>query len=201
MAELYQNDDDPKEVERSARAVYFYIGQFLTRYQTIEDSLLGLFKIALSGSEDRATRIFNQVNGLESKLELVSAALLEKDDDFRSVWSELRTRIKLCFDNRNQIAHSTAFTAGRGLMIVFDEEKKETAIAGYKQKYTQLKLEKKTKSGAVVWDEKMLMAVRDDAYRLHSHVVAFNQALKGQKVSQHLVSDWGNEVVSLWQGK
>ena len=55
------------------------IGHCVTRYQSIEDSLPGVFAAALGGDPARAHAVFAVVRGLEAKLNLISAALTGQD--------------------------------------------------------------------------------------------------------------------------
>ena len=198
---LYQNAEDPDEQARNIRAVYFYVGQFLTRYQSIEDVLLGVFSRALKGPPERAKLIFSEAKGLESKLKMISAAMIDCDPDTSSAWEDLRCRIKASFDHRNQVAHSTGLIVGRGIVLQADEESGDVKFAGYREPKSEFKLQKNTKSGEVHWDETMLMQARDTADILFSNIVGLMQRLDGEPVTKHLLRNWNHEAVKGWLTK
>ena len=198
---LYHNEEEPEEQARNVRAVYFYVGQFLTQYQSIEDALLGVFSRALTGNHERAELIFAEAKGLESKLKLISAAMIGWEPNVSNAWDNLRGRIKVCFDQRNQVAHSTGVVVGRTIVLKVDEEKGAVEIAGYGEEHSQFKLQKCTKSGEVLWDEQMLREARDTADVLLSHIMGLIRRLDGEAVTQHLLQDWELEAVREWPTK
>lgn len=94
------------------------MGQCLTAYQQIEDSLQVVFGRALTVGPSVANELWEVVShrGLEMKLDMVTAALSQHAEDLRSGWKELKNDIKTAQEDRNDIAHATSANAD-GLMF------------------------------------------------------------------------------------
>nr|WP_294815924.1 hypothetical protein [uncultured Sphingomonas sp.] len=111
------------------------IGHCVTRYQSIEDSLPGVFAAALGGDPARAHAVFAVVRGLEAKLNLISAALTGQDGMPADYWPSLLHRIAAAAEARNQIAHSAPVSFG-AISIKLDDDKRTALEVKQTQKKT-----------------------------------------------------------------
>lgn len=96
------------------------LGMCVTQYQAVEDFLPAVFSAALGGSRERAKALFDVVRGLDAKLGLVSAALLEHED-LSLEWSALRPRISSGAEFRNQIAHAKIGIRGATIQLTLND--------------------------------------------------------------------------------
>lgn len=196
---LFHNvEEDFALYEERYRKVFFFIGQCLTRYQSIEDTLYDAFHATATCSNMMAAAIFEVANSVESKLKLISAATTDRDNGISDLWSDLRPRIKAAADLRNQIAHATPIQVGRGIVVEFDETSGKSKILGYQSEHSDLHLEKRSRGGKKKWALEDLQAARDKLQHVWLNLITFNRIAAGQAIPKHFKEAWDHPTVQNW---
>lgn len=197
--ELFQNaEEDFSIFEERYRKVFYFIGQCLTRYQTIEDTLYDAFLVTATCSNMMAASIFEVANSVESKLKLITAATIDRDNCISDLWSDLRPRIKAAADLRNQIAHATPVQVGRGVVVEFDHDSGESRILGYRSKNSDLQLEKRSRGRMSNWTLEDLQNARDKMQGVWVNLITFNRIAAGQAIPAHFKKAWDHPTVQSW---
>jgi hypothetical protein len=193
---------DSSETERrdaefddlQARRMRFYaqIGQCVTTYQSVEDYLPELFAAALGGGDKKALAIFAVVRSLEAKLDIITAALVDRDEQYRKRWAELIRRIGAAASARNQIAHATpvnnAGTFGP-IQISFDSEKPTERRIAPRIAAPRMELHKRTRGGETVWTTDLMSLEYRQTKKLLRHLIALAMELRGETPPEHLLEE------------
>jgi hypothetical protein len=107
---MKNEDDHSVKIETfETHRVRFYAlaGYYVTHYQALEDSLAVVFASALRCDQQKALAIFACIRGLEAKLNVIAAALLNEEKILQELWQELTKLIKASSDKRHDIAHGS----------------------------------------------------------------------------------------------
>ena len=193
--ELFTNpDDDADTMQQKTLRFYALVGICVSDYQAIEDRLESLFKAALQIDECAAHDIFIVAKSLEDKFKLITAALKTRNENLRGLWDDLQKRIKASADKRNQIAHASSVFVGRGAVIDARDEGAAKVI-GYTKPHSEMKLEKKTKSGVVRWDASMLAIERASLEELSRHLTVIFRILVDGSLDPRFVDWWKHPLI------
>ncbi|WP_237479242.1 hypothetical protein [Lichenibacterium dinghuense] len=184
------SSNSPKSPEMVAllqqRMMFFsQAGQCIIEYQGVEDHLENVFAAALSGPKNRADAIFAIARGLEAKLSLIDASLLNADAAYRTRWQELKRRVTQAAASRNQIAHSRPVSTSDPIFVEVsnDPEKPGKAWGGGNPR---VEIWKKMKNGDAKWTSQDLREEFLRNKRLYTHVLVFEMDLRGAPVPDHL---------------
>lgn len=193
--QLYTNTDDDADAMRQKQLrFYALVGICVSDYQAIEDRLESLFKSALEIDEHAAHDIFLVAKGLEDKCKLIAGALKTRNENLRALWDDLQKRIKAAADKRSQIAHASSVFGGRGIVIGTADDG-EPKIIGYTKPHSEMKLEKKTKSGVVHWDAKMLATERSSLEELSRHLTVLFRILVDGSLDPRFFDWWRHPLI------
>lgn len=195
-------EDSTKEIENireAYRKLMFYVGKCTSDYQKIEDHLPLLFSEASLQSEDVALQIFGLGKGLETKLSMVTAVMLDRDEQLSDLWFILKQEIKWAFDQRNIVAHSVLATWGGVQRIDFDDDGKaifgprdpEAGLVMIKGQFDRDKMRK-------VGD---LKDISDRIEPIFDRLMILYLMLQGKKLPGHLKSKWDHVTVKNWPEK
>jgi hypothetical protein len=175
--------DDIDEFAKHRSRFFEPVGYCVSHYQTIEDYLADMFAIALGGNPSRAAALFNVARGLEAKIQMISAALLNADKERQDQWQLLRRRVWAAAEARNQIAHARP-TQFAKIRVYLDKKLNATRVK--KNESSRMELRKYTKAGHVVWSNEMLHAEAKRNDRLFRHLIVLAKQLKGETPPAHL---------------
>jgi hypothetical protein len=178
--EQTQADRDEHELH-----FFYWIGRCVTRYQAIEDYLVDIFRKSSNLSDLSADRIFKTAQGVERKLELISAVVSEREAD----WERLRTRIAGAAHLRNQIAHSGPTYGGQQITIIrnTDPDTPAKVVISGKPHFTLRKL---TKSGEQILTIEQLKESCQEFDKLFKNLIAFVHILENLEVPEHLLDGY-----------
>jgi ferritin len=126
------------------------------------------------------------VRGLEAKLNIITAALIGRDDDLAKHWPRLLTRVADAAKARNEIAHASPVTRGGTIRIVLDREQKKTVSVERTEK-DRMELRKRTKNGETT---RLLDDLFDEYHRtekLFGNLIGFVKLLRGEVPAVHLL--------------
>ncbi|WP_411339702.1 hypothetical protein V6U71_17870 [Sphingopyxis sp. J-6] len=195
MRELFNNeDDDIDTMQQKQLRFYALVGICISDYQSIEDRLESIFKASLRIEADAAHGMFSIAKSLEDRCRMITAALMTRNINIQGLWDDLKKRIKLSADNRNQIAHASSVFVGRGIVIDTSAEGK-FKLLGYKKPHSEMKLEKKTKSGVVQWDANMLRAERESLEELSRNITVLVRILVDGTLESRFADWWKHPLV------
>jgi hypothetical protein len=164
---------------------YALIGHCVTRYQAVEDYLPELFAAALGGNAGKAVAIFAVARGLEAKLNLVSAALIDADKQHQSRWADLLRRIASAAMARNEIAH--ARPAHRVEITAFVSRGSQVSPKAPVLSTRRMELRKRTRGCETVWTANLMAAEHQRTDKLFCHMIALAMELRGEKPPAHLL--------------
>ncbi|WP_144037680.1 hypothetical protein [Sphingopyxis sp. KK2] len=198
MPAVFSAEHDPGATQEAYRRFYASIGLCITRYQSIDDRLESIFSSTLRIGNEASSGMFSIAQGLESRIKLISAAMTERDERFGKLWENLRRRIKLAADHRNQIAHSTSFLQGRAIVLAEGEDG-EMAVAGFSPLQSEMKLAKKTKAGEVIWNTEAIIKETEALDELSRNMTVFVRLLIDGKVPSQFQTWWAHPLVKSWE--
>lgn len=181
-----------EEFKRAWSLLYHRIGLCVTVYQQIEDGLEGFFILLSKDTEAAAKRVFAEMRGLDSKLNVISAVSLNYDDDIQTLWEGVRKEIRRCADNRNQIAHSTGVSGG----VTFSVDEMGGVSMARNEPIAQAR--KATKSGESKWDAERLLAEFRQLETLTNKLAILRYYLTTGAIPAHLQPTWDNPIVRSW---
>lgn len=184
---------DNNEIELSKlqeRRMRFYaeIGRCVTNYQSIEDYLPEVFTAALGGEPSKATAIFAVARGLEAKIDIITAALTDRDEQHRRRWAQLARRIGAAASTRNQIAHATPVNNGGtiALSISFDPDVPTT---GRRIAPPRMELHKRTRERTTAWTTELISDECRRTNKVFKNLIALAMELKGETPAAHLLEE------------
>ncbi|WP_121117786.1 hypothetical protein [Croceibacterium ferulae] len=174
------------EFDKHYKKFFELIGHCVTLYQSVEDYLDDVFSAALGGNVDRAAALFAVARGLEAKLNIISAALIGREDDLAKHWPSLLVRVASAAKARNEIAHASPLVRGGRIDLVLDREKMQVVCVGRPEK-DRMELRKRTKAGETT-------RVLDDLFeeyhrtgKLFDNLIGYVKLLKGEVAPTHLL--------------
>ncbi|MGK6355361.1 hypothetical protein ACMGDH_09035 [Sphingomonas sp. DT-207] len=183
---------DPNEqAERDEFDIHYkkffeLIGHCVTLYQSVEDYLDDVFGAALGGNQARAAAIFAVARGLEAKLNVITAALIGRDDDLATLWPGLLARVANAAKARNEIAHASPLKRGGTIKVVLDREQRKTVSVERTEK-DRMELRKRTKNGETT---RLLDDLFDEYHRTEKvfhNLIGFVKLLRGEAPAAHLL--------------
>jgi hypothetical protein len=190
------SQEEASDLFKKQRLAFFaQVGQCIIAYQGVEDYLEDIFIELMGVSEIKSRAIFCLVKGLEAKLDIISAALCDSDPETNQLWSSLKKRIRISFNNRNQIAHSKSVSTSDPVVVTVDTEPGPTPDSPPRIKgvlstkgggNSRVEAWKTTKGGTIKWNEMLLFEECHRNHDLFGALVAFVMRSQGKEVPDHL---------------
>jgi hypothetical protein len=115
---------------------------------------------------------------------MISEALSDATDEYRSHWQMLIKHIRSTADARNQIAHGDPVHSTGTIDVEVREGFQVKSVKQVGQ--DRMELHKTTKTSRIIWTTELLKAEFVHADKLFGHLIAFVHRLKGENVPEHL---------------
>jgi hypothetical protein len=175
---------DDSDFPRERAKFYELIGHCVTLYQSLEDHLPSLFAAAVGGSSERAKAIFAAYRGLEAKLDGITAAVSDADQESKETWERLRPLIKSASEARGKIAHASVLHRGGGVALTLNSQMQ--AVHARRIGKSKMELRKTQKTGEAVWDNDALFEEYGRTEKAMRLSIGLAKHLRGEAVPSHL---------------
>lgn len=159
------------------------VGRCIMKYQNIEDYLKDVFITTSKMPILIAERIFDTVQGLERKLELITITVDQFEERRQFEWSALRQQIRQSAQSRNLIAHGCPAYGGQTITFMTDGNTEVSGIPHFT-------LRKRTKEGETVFDLEQLDGMLRDFQKLFGFLICFVYFLDGKGPPSHLLESY-----------
>jgi hypothetical protein len=152
------DDESIAEFREKQARFYAIIEHCITLHQTIEDYPEDEFAAVLGGETPRARAIFQVVRGLESKLELIRAAVPSNAQEPWTQLASLLNKVRQSAKARNEIAHARPVQHGGMIQINVRTEngRIREAVSATCIEEGRWELHKGSKVDPVFWNEKSM---------------------------------------------